>query len=375
MDLNSTPKEEDENESSFMERLKSAPWKSYCFQKDMIRPRSPYLPRHVYGFHPDIFDAYQNQSFPIVRARDLDGGVKHYSFDELMKMTDCLNSTTFLCYTVLGTLHRGTIHHESGRRDVLVKTWEFFLPFVWQSYHQPTRIHDELNLLRVSEIRSHPNVVNLIGFHCERRLAVVYDYVGGGEPRQLLHHIIPCDNFTWGDRMKVANEMASVLETFHNKGLVHSGVHSKTILLTEDKSAVVYDFGQFSYFKHRETYEEIVKNLYVYDRKYLDGPPWSMRCDIFAFGILLLELINKQQYPDLPLEIWDESIILNYDLKNSAVDYSFNINEKVALRITTLAIDCLKVKLDEQPTIGDIVRELKDLMLHFPPNKLQKISY
>lgn len=33
--------------------------------------------------------------------------------------------------------------------------------------------------------------------------------------------------------MKVANEMASMLEAFHDKGFVHGGVNSETILVTE----------------------------------------------------------------------------------------------------------------------------------------------
>ncbi|XP_073285164.1 uncharacterized protein [Primulina huaijiensis] len=51
-------------------------------------------------------------------------GVKHYSFDQLIQITECLKSTTFVCCNGLGKLHRGIVQNESGRRDVLVMTWE-----------------------------------------------------------------------------------------------------------------------------------------------------------------------------------------------------------------------------------------------------------
>lgn len=283
-------------------------------------------------------------------------------------MTDSFQST-FICFTLFGTLHRGTIRTESGVQNVLVKTWEYFYPLAAdkQVLHT-TRFCQELNLLRDPDVKSHPNVVNLIGFHCERRLAVIYE----GGSFQLLQKLIHDDTFSWADRMKVAVHIASMLKTFHDKEIVHGGVNSKNIVVNKEKCPVVYDFNLFSCCEDRMDYESLIKRVHYWYEKYLDGPPWSMRCDIFAYGTLLLELVSKQVYPKFNVPNTEDAI-LKYDNEKSAVHESFYVDERTALGITRLAINCLKVKLDQQSSIHDIIRELKDLVLYNRPNKQQKI--
>ncbi|XP_073271204.1 probable LRR receptor-like serine/threonine-protein kinase At1g07560 [Primulina huaijiensis] len=291
-----------------------------------------------------------------------------------MQMTSHFRYTR-ICYTMFGTLHRGTIQTESGSLDVLVKTWEYFYPILcdYQVLHHTHRIHDELNLLRDHEIRSHRNVVKLIGFHCARRLAVIYE----DRHDELLENIIPTDTFSWDDRMKVATDIARMLGAFHDKGLVHGGVNSKYIMVDKEKCPVVFDFRLLSYCEDREEYEQHVGKLYAFHCKHLDGPPWSMKHDIFAYGILLLELINKNLYPVFKMSTLMEEEFFNCNLsdpKTSAVDDSFCVDEDTAMEFTKLAVDCLGVNSDEQPTMQCIIRVLKDLKLRCPAKKRQKIS-
>ncbi|XP_075520993.1 serine/threonine-protein kinase-like protein At3g51990 [Primulina tabacum] len=97
--------------------------------------------------------------------------------------------------------------------------------------------------------------------------------------------------------MKVATDIARMLGAFHDKGLVHGGVNSKYIMVDKEICPVVFDFRLLSYCEDREEFEQHVGKLYYFHCKHLYGPPWSMKHDIFAYGILLLELINKNKYP------------------------------------------------------------------------------
>lgn len=55
-----TNKEDDE--LSFMKMLKSADWERYCFQKDMIRFRPPFVDRNIiYGMFRTDYSSYDNQ--------------------------------------------------------------------------------------------------------------------------------------------------------------------------------------------------------------------------------------------------------------------------------------------------------------------------
>lgn len=62
--------------------------------------------------------------------------------------------------------------------------------------------------------------MKLIGFHCARRLAFIYE----DRHAELLEEIIPTDTFSWDNRMKVATDIARMLCAFHDKGLAHGGV-------------------------------------------------------------------------------------------------------------------------------------------------------
>lgn len=100
------------------------------------------------------------------------------------------------------------------------------------------------------------------------------------------------------------------------------------------------------------------------------GPPWSMKCNIFSYGILLLKLITKRVYAETPMPMWMKDEIPYYYDKKLVVNDSFLIVKYTTLGTTNLTTNCLKVYLDEQLTIGDIVKELKDLVQHHgQPNK------
>lgn len=72
--------------------------------------------------------------------------------------------------------------------------------------------------------------MKLIGFHCERRPAVLY--VGGSF--ELLRNIVQNDTFSSDDRKKEAIDVAITLEAFHDKGLVYSRDNSKNIMVDKE---------------------------------------------------------------------------------------------------------------------------------------------
>ncbi|KAK4433103.1 Cysteine-rich receptor-like protein kinase [Sesamum alatum] len=350
-----------DDEERFLRQLKEADPRQYLFQLEMFPKLYPgHSPKTLRVFASD-FEKFGKLGFPITQAMDL-GEVKHYSYSELEEITPINNrqSSDFITRTIPGRLLHGRIKMDSSSlEDVLVKTWDFDCNGGGDSfiYHLP-RFHDELILLRDPDIKSHPNVVKLIGYHCEKSLAVIYK---GKRPTHLLKEILKSDYFVWEDRMRVAIAIGSALKMFHDKGFLYGGYFSWSTMLDENFYPTIYGFQAYNWNK-------------MFYRGFIGqgpmSPPWSLKDDVFAYGILLLELVSKGRCIGGAMfmpELW-----WNNKPPNSIVDEYFSVNQSVASKITELVFSCLDVISDEQPSTGAAVAALQNFA-SIPAMKKQKL--
>ncbi|PIN23214.1 Serine/threonine protein kinase [Handroanthus impetiginosus] len=359
-------------EEQFMERLKNVPPGFYFLQEDLIlnsHIRCRALARDVVASNKDNIDYYKKLSATI-KPMDL-GDIKHYSYDYLQRITGSFCEENFLGNNFFGRLYLGKIHKGSEIQNVIVKTWDFSFPPTTTSAFYVHRIHDEIELLRHPNLTSIPCLVKLIGFHCDEKLAVIYE----GGPMKILSEILMSDEFAWSDRMEVALHVGRMLKVFHGMDRVHGGINSRYMLIDESYRPKSCAFDLYSYFEGGWAgfYDPLVCSSYgVYVDRCLQAP-WSMRHDVFAYGILLLELITKQQFNGDDVKKWT-----NYepsDRRSSVLHASFQVDGLSASRITRLAMNCLEMKSVGQPVIEDVVAELEELVSSIPANKLQKTCH
>ncbi|PIN23211.1 Serine/threonine protein kinase [Handroanthus impetiginosus] len=358
-------------EDQFMERLKNAPSEFYFFQEDLMLKfvRCPELFPDFVADMKDAIDRHKKTGATI-KPMDL-SDIKHYSYDYLQKITGSFREENFLGKSFFGRLYLGKIQKGSEIQNVIVKTWDFSFPPNATCPLYLHRIHDEIKLLRDPNLTSIPCLVKLIGFHCDEKLAVIYE----GGPMKILLEILTSDEFAWSDRMEVALRVGRMLKVFHGMDRVHDGINSRYILIDESYRPKSCAFDLYSYLEGgwARFYDPLVCSSYgVYIDRCLQAP-WSMRHDVFAYGILLLELITKQQFNGDDVKKWT-----NYepsDRRSSVLHASFQVDGLSASRITRLAMNCLEMKSVGQPVIEDVVAELEELVSIIPANKLQKTCH
>ncbi|KAG8382264.1 hypothetical protein BUALT_Bualt05G0058800 [Buddleja alternifolia] len=360
-----------EEEEQFLRMLKSLGCESYMYHKDMIMEHR--CPEAVYNRIGDVIEMFRQNGFqflslsvftfslvmflrlgyPIIKPMDV-GAVKHYSYSEMKEITESFNKSNFICKTMSnhGKLFKGTIKNGSKPQDVIVKTWDFVYPPMWACYHHTHRIHDELLFLRDPGINSHPNVVNVIGFHCDERLAVIYE---GIRLKCILKELLLSDDFQWENRLKVAIDIASLLMTFHRNGHVHGGVMSDCIMLDEELCPITFNFRLYYYNVNKKKcfgpYTVMNNSPDQPDQADDEVPRWCMGDDVFAYGILLLELITKRKGSSFSYRDW-----LHVQPK-FVVHESFDVKRDIASEITDLAYWCLK--LEKQPSLEHVIGTLK----------------
>ncbi|KAG6497591.1 salt tolerance receptor-like cytoplasmic kinase 1 [Zingiber officinale] len=178
--------------------------------------------------------------------------------------------------------------------------------------HRPSeRLHrafrQELDvLLRLR----HSHIVRFLGY-CddhEEEGALVFEYVPKGSLHEKLHGR---EALPWAQRMAIACQVAQALEYLHEEcdpQVVHGDVKAANVLLDGGMEAKLCDFGSarvgFSAAvgPPRSGLAMAVGSPGYIDPHYLRSGMVSKKCDVYSFGVLLLELVTGAEAFDAERE-------------------------------------------------------------------------
>lgn len=147
---------------------------------------------------------------------------------------------------------------------------------------------------------NHKNVVQLVGkcwVAAEHRLLLVFPLMEKGDLGRLLKDP-SCPPLSWSERMGIALDAAEGLRYllgFASPPIIHRDIKSANILVTADYQAKVADFG-LAKAVHGERMEEACSRLvgtfgYI-SPEYAESGMVSEKSDVYAFGVVLLEIIS-----------------------------------------------------------------------------------
>ncbi|XP_061338162.1 lysM domain receptor-like kinase 3 [Gastrolobium bilobum] len=141
----------------------------------------------------------------------------------------------------------------------------------------------------------HLNLVRLIGYCVEGSLFLVYEYIDNGNLSQNLRGL-EREPLPWSTRVQIALDSARGLEYIHEHTVpvyVHRDIKSENILLDRSFCGKVADFGLS---KLADVENSIVAGTFgymppEYARRHVSSP----KVDVFAFGVVLYELISAKE--------------------------------------------------------------------------------
>ncbi|KAJ9172322.1 hypothetical protein P3X46_015571 [Hevea brasiliensis] len=208
------------------------------------------------------------------------GWQRDFIYAELYAATNGFSAQNSLSEGGIGSAFRGQL--KSNNMKIVVKQ------------HKNACLQEEKDFL--SEVHllmkaRHKNVLMLLGSCVEGSLTLlVYEYACNGSVYHHLSKHCPLP-LTWAERMKVALGAARGLNYLHEKGIVHRNVRTSNIVLTHDFEPRLGDFG-FSW-EHN-----VLETLGYIAPEYLGNCKLSLETDVYAFGVVLLELITGRMVTD-----------------------------------------------------------------------------
>lgn len=228
----------------------------------------------------------------------------------------------------------------------------------------------------ISDIQ-HENLVKLHGYCVEGdHRILVYGYLKNGSLDQTLLGSGHCSiKFTWEVRRKICIGVAKGLAYLHEEvqpHIIHRDIKASNILLDEDFTPKISDFGLAKLFPSHLTH---VSTRIAGTQGYL-APEYAIRgqltrkADIYSFGVLLLEIVTGRpnQNKRLPVEeqyllerIWE---LYGEGELERMVDISIgkDVDMDEACLYLKIGLLCTQCLPKNRPSMSNVMKMLKDEM-------------
>ncbi|HRF98360.1 MAG TPA: serine/threonine-protein kinase, partial [Aggregatilineales bacterium] len=145
----------------------------------------------------------------------------------------------------------------------------------------------------------HPNIITLLEMvaDVEQGHFLVMEYVAGGS---LWDELQTYPQLPIGRALQIAQQIASALMVVHEQGIIHRDIKPSNVLIADDKSPRLCDFGVV-YVQDGTRITEtggVVGTLDYLAPEILNGEKITPQADIWAFGVMLYEMIGgKRPFP------------------------------------------------------------------------------
>lgn len=269
------------------------------------------------------------------RYSELRSPVRVMPYEEIEQATNNFSRRNFLAEGESAFVYRGALR---DGKQVAVKAVE----------RKSAKLHSEIHILASVQ---HPNVVSLLGY-CQQsnKLAMlVYDFVCNGT---LAWHISDRNPnvVPWSARRLIAIQVARGLQFLHEHPqgcLIHGDIRLSNILLTHDYTPVIAGFGQARWAEEvgdEEVQTSVSRTL-------------TAKSDVYAFGVLLLELISGRKVMDhsrLPNRQFLVNWIVDRRLESNYTHYEL-------VCMVNAASMCIREDPATRPRMRQILSYLEDV--------------
>ncbi|GLT84911.1 hypothetical protein SLE2022_031190 [Rubroshorea leprosula] len=288
---------------------------------------------------------------------------KIFTVEELEKATNNFDDSGVIGQGGYGIVYKGTLR--DGRIVAIKKS-----RIIDQSQNEQF-----INEVVVLSQINHKNVVKLLGCCLETEVPLlVYEFITNGTLHHHIHNKSKASSLTWEIHLRIATETAGVLSYLHSTAstpIIHRDIKSTNILLDDNYTAKVSDFGisRLVPQDHAGISTVVQGTIGYLDPEYLHSSKLTDKSDVYSFGVVLLKLLTGEKV--LSFDRTEEERNLSMYFLSAMKDNCLGkvldgciVNEaniEQLKEVANLARRCLSVKGEERPTMKEVAMELEGL--------------
>ncbi|XWS45025.1 hypothetical protein CRYUN_Cryun15aG0100600 [Craigia yunnanensis] len=284
---------------------------------------------------------------------------KNFSYSELAAATDNFSPENLLGKGGHAEVYKG--HLPDGQIVAVKKLMK-------NEKEEEDRASDFLSELGIIAHINHPNAAHLIGFSIDGGLHLVLQFSLHGSLSSVLFG--SPERLDWKTRFKVAIGIADGLKYLHHecqRRIIHRDIKASNILLTKDYEAQISDFGLAKWLPENWPHHVVhpIEGTFGYlAPEYFMHGIVDEKTDVFAFGVLLLEILTGRRAVDSSrqsLVIWAKPLLESNKVKE-LVDPRLedNYDQAAMKRAMLTASICISHLATMRPTMARVVQLLKN---------------
>ncbi|KAI9194043.1 hypothetical protein LWI28_002659 [Acer negundo] len=230
----------------------------------------------------------------------------------------------------------------------------------------------------------HPNLISLEGYYWTPQLQLlVSEYAPNGSLQTNLHERLPCAPLvSWVHRFKIIFGTAKGLAHLHHSfrpPIIHYNIKPSNILLDENYNPKISDFGLARLVTKLD--KHVMSNRfqnalgYVAPELTCQSLRVNEKCDIYGFGVLILELVTGRR----PVEYGEDNVVILSDHVRilleegnvlECVDPSMgDFPEDEVFPVLKLALVCTSQIPSSRPSMAEVVQILQVIKTPLPQRR------